>query len=39
MLGLPRRRVAYRTSSDRMVPRHILLALKGWEVEKNNGMD
>jgi hypothetical protein len=38
-LGLSRRQVAYYASGERVVPRHILLALKGWEVEKNNGTD
>jgi len=32
-LDLSRRQVAYYASGDRPVPRYVLLALKGWEVE------
>jgi Protein of unknown function (DUF2442) len=32
-LDLSRRQVAYYASGDRAVPRYVLLALKGWEVE------
>ena len=32
-LELSRRQVAYYASGDRPVPRYVLLALKGWEVE------
>jgi len=33
-LALSRRQVAYYASGERPVPRYILLALKGWEVER-----
>jgi hypothetical protein len=33
-LGLSRRQVAYYASSERVVPRTVLLACKGWEVER-----
>jgi hypothetical protein len=33
-LGLSRRQVAYYASGERPVPRHVRLALKGWEVER-----
>ena len=33
-LALSRRQVAYYASGKRPVPRYILLALKGWEVER-----
>lgn len=33
-LGLSRRQVAYYASGDHEVPRTVLLALKGWEAEK-----
>jgi hypothetical protein len=32
-LDLSRRQVAYYASGERPVPRYVLLALKGWEVE------
>ena len=32
-LDLSRRQVAYYASGERAVPRYILLALKGWEIE------
>jgi hypothetical protein len=32
-LALSRRQVAYYASGERPVPRYVLLALKGWEVE------
>jgi len=34
-LGLSRRQVAYYASGERPVPRTILLACKGWEVERH----
>lgn len=34
-LGLSRRMVAYYESGEQEVPRTILLALKGWEAERN----
>ncbi len=33
-LGLSRRQVAYYASGERPVPRTVLLACKGWEVER-----
>jgi hypothetical protein len=33
-LGLSRRQVAYYASGEHEVPRTVLLALKGWEVEQ-----
>jgi hypothetical protein len=33
-LGLSRRQVAYYASGERPVPRYVLLALKGWDVER-----
>lgn len=33
-LGLSRRMVAYYSSGERPVPRSVLLACKGWEVEQ-----
>lgn len=33
-LGLSRRQVAYYASAERLVPRTVLLACKGWEVEQ-----
>lgn len=33
-LGLSRRQVAYYASGEHEVPRTVLLALKGWEVER-----
>lgn len=33
-LGLSRRMVAYYTSGDHAVPRTVLLACKGWELER-----
>lgn len=33
-LALSRRQVAYYASGDRPVPRYVLLALKGWELEQ-----
>ena len=33
-LDLSRRQVAYYASGERPVPRYVLLALKGWEVEQ-----
>jgi Protein of unknown function (DUF2442) len=35
-LGLSRRQVAYYASGERAVPRTVLLACKGWEVEKQS---
>jgi hypothetical protein len=35
-LGLSRRQVAYYASGERAVPRTVLLACKGWEVEKHS---
>lgn len=35
-LGLSRRQVAYYASGERTVPRTVLLACKGWEVEKHS---
>lgn len=35
-LGLSRRQVAYYASGERVVPRTVLLACKGWEVEKQS---
>ena len=35
-LGLSRRQVAYYASGKRPVPRTVLLACKGWEVEKQS---
>jgi hypothetical protein len=35
-LGLSRRQVAYYASGERVVPRTVLLACKGWEVERQN---
>jgi hypothetical protein len=32
-LALSRRQVAYYASGERPVPRYVLLALKGWEIE------
>jgi len=37
-LGLSRRQVAYYASGERKVPRHILLALKGWEAEQESAV-
>jgi hypothetical protein len=34
-LGLSRRQVAYYASGERLVPRTVLLACKGWEVERH----
>jgi hypothetical protein len=34
-LGLSRRQVAYYASGERPVPRTVLLACKGWEVERH----
>jgi hypothetical protein len=36
-LDLSRRQVAYYASGERPVPRCVLLALKGWEVEQGGG--
>jgi len=33
-LALSRRQVAYYASGERPVPRYVLLALKGWEMEQ-----
>jgi len=33
-LDLSRRQVAYYASGERPVPRYVLLALKGWELER-----
>jgi hypothetical protein len=33
-LGMSRRQIAYYSSGEHEVPRHILLACKGWEVEQ-----
>jgi hypothetical protein len=33
-LGLSRRQVAYYASGEHVVPRTVLLACKGWEVEQ-----
>jgi hypothetical protein len=33
-LGISRRQVAYYASGEHQVPRHILLATKGWESEQ-----
>ena len=33
-LGLSRRQVAYYASGEHEVPRTVLLACKGWEVER-----
>ncbi len=33
-LGLSRRQVAYYASGERVVPRTVLLACKGWEAER-----
>jgi Helix-turn-helix len=33
-LGISRRMVAYYSNGERPVPRPILLACKGWEVER-----
>jgi hypothetical protein len=33
-LGLSRRQVAYYASGEHVVPRTVLLACKGWEVER-----
>jgi hypothetical protein len=35
-LGLSRRQVAYYASGERPVPRTVLLACKGWEVEQQS---
>ena len=35
-LGVSRRMVAYYESGEREVPRTVLLALKGWEVERSH---
>jgi hypothetical protein len=35
-LGLSRRQVAYYASGERPVPRTVLLACKGWEVERQS---
>lgn len=35
-LGVSRRMVAYYESGEQEVPRTVLLALKGWEVEQNH---
>jgi hypothetical protein len=35
-LGLSRRQVAYYASGERAVPRTVLLACKGWEVERRS---
>ncbi len=35
-LGLSRRQVAYYASGERAVPRTVLLACKGWEVERQS---
>jgi hypothetical protein len=35
-LGLSRRQVAYYASGERPVPRTVLLACKGWEVERQD---
>jgi uncharacterized protein YbdZ (MbtH family) len=34
-LGISRRQVAYYASGEEAVPRPVLLACKGWEVEQN----
>jgi len=33
-LDLSRRQVAYYANGERPVPRYVLLALKGWELER-----
>jgi len=33
-LGLSRRQVAYYLSGEHEMPRYVLLACKGWEVER-----
>lgn len=35
-LSLSRRQVAYYASGERPVPRYVLLALKGWELERKD---
>lgn len=37
-LGLARRTIAYYSSGDEEVPRHILLAIKGWETEHRHAV-
>jgi hypothetical protein len=37
-LALSRRQVAYYASGERPVPRYVLLALKGWEVEREGAV-
>lgn len=35
-LGISRRMVAYYQSGDRKVPRTVLLAMQGWEVNRQS---
>lgn len=35
-LGLSRRQIAYYVSGERPVPRTVLLACKGWEIERGS---
>ncbi|HEY1900450.1 MAG TPA: hypothetical protein VGG49_11710 [Steroidobacteraceae bacterium] len=35
-IGISRRQAAYYASGEHSVPRHILLACKGWEVEQQH---